>query len=134
MILFVDDEGRRVESYVDELRFAGFDVKHISNADEALEFVKANYRQIDLAIVDIMMPAGPAFDDVDTENGLRTGIRLYERIRTLSLNLPVAFLTNVAEDDVALRADSGFRYFVKRRYLPHEFAEEIRELLEAMKQ
>lgn len=129
MILFVDDEERRTESYVDELRSAGLDVQYISDADEAWAYIEEAYAGLDLIIIDIMMPAGPRFAGLDTENGLQTGIRLYEKVRRLSATLPVAFLTNVAEDAAGLRPDPAAHYFVKRDYLSDQFPDEVRRIM-----
>lgn len=130
MILFVDDEPRRVESYVEELIFAGYDVKHVSGADLALDYLDGGGEAPQLVVLDIMMPRGKRFEGVDTENGLRTGIRVYERVRKLYPKLPIAFLSNVSEDDAGLRPDPASHYFSKRRYLPNEFAEEVRRIME----
>ena len=129
MILFVDDEERRVESYVDELILSNLEVKYIQNADKAWDYIEANHSSLDLVILDLMMPHGPRFEQIDTEGGLRTGVRLYERIRQLSPNLPVVFLSNVLEEEAGLRRDPAAYYFMKRDFLPHDFASEVLRIL-----
>lgn len=129
MILFVDDEERRVGVYVEELTISGFEVVHIQSPDEAWDYIDAHYGMLDLAILDLMMPHGPRFKHLDTDDGLRTGVRLYERIRQLSPDLPVVFLSNVFEEEARLRRDPASYYLMKRDYLPHEFASEVREIM-----
>ena len=80
MILFVDDEKRRMKSYIDELKLSGYEVEIKSDVDSALDFFNKNHKQIELLILDIMMPSGNTFENVDTKYGLRTGISLYEKI------------------------------------------------------
>ena len=129
MILFIDDEERRVEVYVEELRFWGFEVEYIQNADKAWNYIEANYRSLELVILDLMMPHGPRFEHVDTDGGLGTGIRLYERIRQLAPNLPIIFLSNVLEEEAGLRRDPAAYYFMKRDSLPHDFAREVHKIM-----
>jgi DNA-binding response OmpR family regulator len=74
MILFVDDERRRMQSYVEELRFSGYDVEFKSDVDDALIFFNENHEKLELLILDVMMPTGNSFDNQQADNGLRTGI------------------------------------------------------------
>jgi CheY-like chemotaxis protein len=96
MILFVDDDKRRMESYVQELKFSGYQVKFKSEIDDAFNFYENNREDIQLVILDVMMPVGENFSDQSAaENGLRTGICFYRKIREKQSNLPVIILTNV---------------------------------------
>lgn len=45
MILFVDDEKRRMESYVEELGFSEY-VEFKSDVDSAIEFLKRTKRKL----------------------------------------------------------------------------------------
>jgi DNA-binding NtrC family response regulator len=77
MILFVDDEIRGVDSYITELHLSGFDVSFQENVDEALRVLEERIDDVDLVILDIMMPPALTFIDMDTQLGLRTGLRFY---------------------------------------------------------
>lgn len=131
MILFVDDEKREMHSYVTELYFSGYEVSFENNVDDALTFVAANLNRIDLLILDIMMPPGSSFKDVDTEDGLRTGVRFYERIRENAPNLPVMIFTNVSDECVAerFRREAKCRFLQKKNYLPYQLVEKVKEML-----
>jgi CheY-like chemotaxis protein len=129
MILFVDDEERRIESYVEELRALGLIVEYVSNADAAWDYFHVNHCDMDMVILDVMMPAGEQSENFDTDSGLRTGSRLYSRIRQIAPDLPVVFLSNMSEDEAGLPHDSARYYIAKRRCLPHEFADAVMRLL-----
>lgn len=131
MILFIDDEERHIDSHVQDLRLSGHKVSLLQNVDEALEFFEKNLPQIDLVILDIMMPAGTAFIDVDTMQGLRTGLFVYEKIRQKVSELPVIILTNVSEERLAerFRKEKKCWFLRKEEYLPFELTEYVGKIL-----
>jgi CheY-like chemotaxis protein len=128
-ILFVDDENRRAQLYLDELRQSGFDTELLTETDGALAYLRQN-QDIDVLILDIMMPPGIYFAG-KTDQGLNTGVVLYDEIRGIRPNLPVIILTNVSDKHVAqkFREESNCRYYRKIDLLPFELADEIREIL-----
>ncbi len=129
MILFVDDEKRRMESYVKELKLSGYEVEIKSDVDSALDFFNKNYKQIELLILDIMMPAGNAFENVDTKYGLRTGIIFYEGIRNRNSTLPIIIFTNVSDEAVEkkINLDKKSLFLQKEDFLPFQFIDEIKD-------
>lgn len=131
MILFVDDEKREMDSYVKELDFSGYKVSFQNDVDDALMFFEENLNRIDLLILDIMMPPGSSFKNVDTELGLRTGVHFYESIRQKTPDLPVMILTNVSDKRVAerFRREHKCWFFRKEDYFPYEIVEEVKEVL-----
>ena len=54
LTMIVDDELRRIRTYIDELVFLGFEVITAGSADKALELL--NSQSSDLFIFDIMRP------------------------------------------------------------------------------
>lgn len=132
MILFVDDESREIDSFVRELKSSGYDVAFHSTVDSALAFFDEHREEIDLIILDIMMPPGAAFAGKDTQMGLRTGIRFYERIREVSPDLPVILFTNVSDTQVLNRfkREPSCLFLQKSDNLPFELAARVRELLD----
>jgi CheY-like chemotaxis protein len=129
----IDDEKREMDSYVMELELSEYqyEVSFQKEVDAALEFVQENLKRIDLLILDIMMPPGSAFKDVDTKMGLRTGIHFYETIRETAPDLPVMILTNVSDERVAdrFRRENKCWFLRKEDYLPFELAEEVKHVL-----
>ena len=148
MILFVDDEIRDMESFVQELKFEfGKEaVKFIQNVDEALEYLEENKSKIQLLLLDNMMPSGKIFKDKPTKQGLRTGIFFYKYIRQQYPDLPVIIFTNVPESnaftDFSDESEEKIRnlltkdkdkkkalYLHKADFFPYELVEEVKNLL-----
>lgn len=101
-ILFIDDEPRRIQSYVDELEKSGYEVEPATDVDYAFVYFVKNMKKIDLLIMDVMMPPGENCKDQDaqTELGLRTGILLSDKIRQIDTDVPIIVLTNVVDDEL----------------------------------
>lgn len=131
MILFVDDEKRRMDSYVQDLVLSGHKVEFKSDVDSALEFFAENRTQIKLLILDIMMPTGESFDDAQTDYGLRTGIAFYHNIREQNPSLPTIIFTNVSDEKLAeeISRGSNVLFCQKDNFLPFELEKEVRKIL-----
>lgn len=127
-ILFVDDERRWTEIYVEELEAYGYDVVFKSDVDEAYEYLQSNLPQTSLLILDIMMPAGKDMTDEETQWGLRTGEKFYDKVRRLSSTLPVFILTNVSDEHIEkkFRQELNCTFLRKAATLPHELSEMVR--------
>jgi len=134
MILLVDDERRRMDSYVQELGLAGYDVQFESDVDNALKFFRDNEAQIELLILDVMMPAGSNFSDAGTEHGLMTGIAFYQKISDEhNPNVLTIIFTNVSEESLTkdITSKSTVFFCKKDDLLPFELEEKVRKILEA---
>ncbi|MFN7929346.1 MAG: response regulator [Blastocatellia bacterium] len=101
MILFIDDEDE-MESFELGLKLSEYEyqVKRVTNVDDAWEYLNCNEVQIKLIIMDIMIPPGDLFNDVDTKGGLRTGLDLLEKIREKNNSLPVIVFSNVSDQKI----------------------------------
>ncbi len=130
MILFVDDEMREMDSYKLELEMSKYTVVFEPDVDKALAFLEEAYNDIELLILDIMMPQGKNFEAARHE-GLRTGVDFYESIRKTHPELPVIILTNVSDESVRERFNGeAYCWFrQKTRVLPYELAECVDEIL-----
>ncbi len=131
MILFVDDEKRRMENYIMELEESGYSVKLCTDVDDALYFLTEHSKRIELIILDIMMPPGKSFNLDDTQMGFRTGIRFYEKIREVNKTLPVIIFTHVADPNIAEKfyTEKNCWFFRKINLLEFELVEEINNIL-----
>lgn len=131
MILFVDDETREVRDYVNELELSGYDVTFKDNVDEALAIFDRELTEINLIILDLMMPPGTSFERTDTQMGLRTGVSVYKRIREKAPDLWVFILTNVSDEEVAkkFRNEPKCRFLSKEEFLPLQLVEKVKEVL-----
>ncbi|HEY6190450.1 MAG TPA: response regulator [Pyrinomonadaceae bacterium] len=130
-ILFVDDEPRHTDVYVQVLRELGHTVEYLQSVDTALEFFKENMERINLLVLDIMMPPGKAFKDTDTEVGLKTGVCFFEVVRGLKPDLPVIVLTNVSDKRVAQKfMEKDNCWFLRKiDHDPYELAQWIKNLI-----
>lgn len=130
MILIVDDEPRQVDSYLQELKFSRFEVELKEDVDEALDFVRQRRHEIELLILDIIMPPG-GLGPEDTRQGLRSGLVFFDRVRGLVPDLPVLVLTNVSDRRAAdhFRGRERVRLLLKEDWLPFELVEEVIDFL-----
>lgn len=136
MILMIDDEKRTLDSYLEELALSNFTVRYESSVDAGLKCLEENAHEIELLILDLMMPYGQAFDKDETEKGLRTGIVFYKRVRKTNDRLPVMILTNNVDEGIRrlFEQDPHCRFFRKEDLLPHELADEVKDFLQAENQ
>lgn len=130
MILFIEDESRQNESYREEFEMSGYQVVLKRKVDEALAFLREQASQIQLVILDVMMPPGEALKDVDTALGLRSGLRLFEKIRQEVPGLPVIVLTNVTDQSVRdFFMSNGVPYLQKKNYDTDQLVRKAGEIL-----
>ena len=104
IILLIDDEvfpdqseGERgyMWYYSTAMRDNGMEVIEALDTDKALQLLDERGDAISLVVLDIMMPPGHALKDVDTMEGLRSGIPLALLIARKCPELPIVVLTNV---------------------------------------
>ena len=131
MILFVDDDRRRMDSYVRELELSGHDVHFESDVDDALSFFIREGHKVKLLILDIMMPPGRYFSNESTENGLITGTAFYSEISRYQSNVSTVIFTNVSEEnlDKEVTTKDSVVFYQKDSLLPFELEKKVRELL-----
>jgi DNA-binding response OmpR family regulator len=130
-ILFIDDEKRRMDSFAMELQLSGNEVIFCDQVDTAWSYFENHSDEIKLIVLDIMMPHGDLFEEDSTDDGLRTGSLLYERIRENKPDMPVVIFTNVSDEEVAdgFRLETNCLYLQKKDYYPNEFVREIEKLM-----
>jgi CheY-like chemotaxis protein len=124
-----------MDSYRDYLAMRlspeGYDVVFLDKIDPALEFLENRAGEIDLIILDVMMPPGTRLDRQQTSDGLMTGVVFYELIRKKLPTLPVLVFTNYSDEDLEkrLKDDANCRFLQKTDYLLEDFVSEVRDLL-----
>jgi CheY-like chemotaxis protein len=137
LILFIDDERRVMKSYKEylELKLSpeGYDVVFLEKIDAALDILENRAVEIDLIILDVMMPTGTKLDRKQTSDGLMTGVVFYDLIRNKLPTLPVLVFTNYSDEDLEkrLKHDPNCRFLQKTDYLLEDFVSEVRDLLTA---
>lgn len=134
-ILFVDDEKRWTEPYIrelEELQSTGFHVHYEATVDGAWSFFLKNQKDIVLLILDIMMAPGKLFIPEEARNGLRTGVRLYEKMRAEAPNLPIIMLTNVSDERIKEKfaMEANCLFVRKPECFPYELVDKVRNFLD----
>ncbi|MBD2310101.1 response regulator transcription factor [Desertifilum sp. FACHB-1129] len=131
MILFIDDEYRRVKPYIQELESSNHKVEFKDNIDDALESCKKKQKEIKLIVLDIMMPIGDDFNESakqEAEFGLNTGVYFYKKYLK-DKNIPVILFTHLSDLKLPEKSDNQVYLLKKLDYLPHEFVQKVEDIL-----
>lgn len=133
MVLFVDDEKEWIEAYMYELQACKIEARFIRTIDDADKFLQKNFDHVALLILDIMMPPGRIFSPGETDLGLRTGVKFYERIRKMAPELPIILLANVRDEKVKERFlnEPHCWFLSKRGTFPHELVDKVQLILKS---
>jgi CheY-like chemotaxis protein len=135
-VLLVDDDRLPMEYYVRALEQKGFEVKQCFEPDNALELAAKECSEICAIVLDIMMPPGKKYDDVDTHQGLITGLFLLDDLRRHCPDTPVVVLTNVRNPKTLdkLKGKPLVEVVQKMDYPPFEFAELVDKITKKHKE
>lgn len=118
-ILLVEDDDALANVYVMRLQSEGFDVRRVSNGEEALA-AALSYKP-DLVVLDVMMPKVSGFDVLDIF-----------RNTPETANLKVIMLTALSQESDKERAESlgADDYLVKSQVVIADVIERIKHHLE----
>jgi DNA-binding NarL/FixJ family response regulator len=101
MILFIDDERRYVRNYIEELQLVGFEIKFINNLADAENYIQLVERDnIELLVLDVMMPSGKLAIIEEYDEELDNGLGFYKIFRSVFPKTKVFILTNVTRQNV----------------------------------
>lgn len=92
-VLFVDDDMRRMSSFVDMLEWEGYTVLGANSVDKARRLFRNLGKVIDLVVLDIMMPPGEGDDPETVDHGRSTGLEFLKEVRKELKKLPVIVLS-----------------------------------------
>ncbi len=116
LLLVEDDAGVR-DFIVSALCSLGYDVQVTAGADEALKFLKAENKQIELVLTDIMMP------DI-------SGPELAKQIKKYFDNIPVIYISAYTDDHTAeQRALGSDIHYIQKPFSILELSEKIQQVL-----
>lgn len=117
-ILLVEDDTALANVYLSRLQLEGFDVRHVSNGELALDAAK-EYRP-DLILLDAMMPKVSGFDVLDIL-----------RNTSETMNITVVMLTALSQAKDKERAEQlgADDYMVKSQVVIGDVVERIRHHL-----
>jgi len=117
-ILVADDHGGIREVVQASLQAQGYRVILASDGQEAVRLFEASWEQIDLVLLDVVMP------------GL-SGPDAYFRMCSIRPNLPVIFATGQTNESISLDSTVGPGVvFLKKPYAPEAVSQAIREKLD----
>lgn len=121
MVLIAEDEEDLREMYSLALSSKGFEVLPAINGAQALEWLEKKHAQIDLILLDIVMPGMDGFEALEK-------IKSDERYN----KIPVLVSTNLDNDeDRAQALGAGAKdYFVKSQHTPSELVAKVVAVLE----
>lgn len=119
-ILIAEDEIDLREMYVTALSAAGFNVFAASNGEEALDILEKSYPEIDIILLDVVMPKMDGFEALKK-------ITKEEKYK----GIPIVISTNLDNDeDRAQAQEYGIaEYFVKSKHTPSELIKMLQGLI-----
>ena len=91
-IILIDDDAVLTAHYEEALKAQGFDVDVFHSVDESID---RDFGEYDLVVCDLMMPDDGFFGNVGTRDGLLTGVRMVDGIRSDGHEVPCILLTNM---------------------------------------
>lgn len=119
-ILLIDDEEMPANYYVQAFEMEGVKVSRAKSTDEALDLAQKD-GPFDMIIIDIMMPPGERLANLDTQDGLTSGIALYEMLAAICPNVPAIFLSNVRNQNILDQAARETKLTVLSKFDYHPF-------------
>lgn len=118
-ILLVDDEDMIWDVIIDMLQELGYSVVLAGNGLEALEVYRENPGNIDLVLLDMIMP------ELD-------GHRAFFKLKEINPNVRVLLSSGyVSEDDVRDVLEAGAAGFLRKPYRMVDLARKVRSILDA---
>ncbi len=116
-ILLVDDEEELLTLGRIRLAAIGFSTISAANGLEALEIFREQGSNIDLILLDLLMPE---MDGIDT----------YYRLREISGNVPIVFCSGCSKEDLSTAIlDDVHAGFLKKPYKPEQLRDVLRGML-----
>jgi CheY-like chemotaxis protein len=126
-IFVVDDDVKRISSYVEFLKQSGYAVILETDSTAVIPRFKEKKNEIDLIILDMMMPAEDQLKE-ETNYGRSTGLFLLIKIREISKEVPIMILTVVR--DASLKEETtkyGATPYLEKPIMPSRLVEEIKK-------
>ena len=118
-ILLVEDEARVRKLILDVLTGRGYKVLEATRGEEALRLCRAHGEQIDLAVVDVVMPG-------------MNGPELVRQIAPIWPRVRVLYISGYTDEAMVHHgiAESGAA-FLQKPFVPDQLARKVREVLDA---
>ncbi|ESS71676.1 CheY-like receiver [Methyloglobulus morosus KoM1] len=134
MILWLDDDNdSSLMGYLDEIRDNNYLVKRSQTPDEFFNDLNKNYRNVQLIIMDIMIPTGNKITPEESKSGLITGQCVINKIKqdNLTTNIPILILTVVERQEANTWAtERNIPYLIKSKTFVDELLTQIKRIIE----
>lgn len=116
MIVVVDDEAIRIKPWLRALHraFGATQVRHYSDAADAIMAIRDGRESIDLLIWDVMMPTPRNMTEEETRWSTRTGVAVYHAFCRHHADRPAIALTNV-NDEALVRTLERKNHLIARK-------------------
>ena len=117
-IVVIDDEPEILNTIADMLGVMGYDVQCFSSGSEFLSHFEIHYKEIDLVILDIMMP------EMD-------GMKTYTKLKGLASDIPVVLSSGYFEDKLRheFQKEVGEIYFLPKPFSIYELSQTVHLLV-----
>jgi len=116
-VLIVDDESSVAESTSDLLEVKGYSVLNISeNGKMALDYYRAHWQEIDVIILDLIMPE-------------MNGLECFNEIRKVNPKARVVLYSGCSEDDAARMQEIGVNGFLSKPFSPKQLTDALKSAL-----
>ena len=112
-IVILDDDSYGISSYINELKSRGYVVKIYNNWPTLVAEIEITEIEIDLLILDIMLPGHDYIwfngKYLATRHGYNAGVIIGQALRETGFDCPIIFLTSVSDKNIITHAE----HFVK---------------------
>ena len=137
MIVYFEDEEGFLDEYLEAVREAGYELVVYGRADSLLTYVRENWSDIDLFLLDIMV-FGPGNEILGGEegNGMNSGVALLDELEAIGNEMvkidaapsaPSVVFTNIEGPVLSeLRGDHRVAMVIEKQ---HVFPSELVEIL-----
>ena len=131
IVLYIDDEAdtEKFKSKCEIMREEGIDVIGVTSVRDAIPKVTELAKEIDLILLDIIMPPEDYYTLEETNGGIGTGFRLLQDIREVVKDIPIIIVSirrkNVVEE---LLKKYNIRKFLEKPLSTPQMITEIKNL------
>lgn len=131
-ILWVDDDIKRLRVFVDEMQDEGYEIIQAETPEEMEAVLSRERQNIDLIIMDLMLPIGHRISPVKVNNGRLTGLFLIERIKENKAlkKIPIILFTIISDSSVSNWCKNhNVKILRKADVLPSELCQHVLSIL-----
>ncbi len=95
LALVVNNDRFNSSQRIEELERVGFEVRFCGNTSSVYDFLRNSAQRPDIVITGIQLPHGEEFTVNETEGGMKTGIALYNSLRSnLLMKFPIVVISS----------------------------------------